>query len=562
MGNQTSFDNQILKLTNAFYHDDFQIKKIITKFNGLGVMAEHKTAVNYDSKQKKKVYYLQGTHYEIGYLIGMLAEKEIAEMTDVFTEKIFFSFIGSTKLERIELLGEALTYVISVLSKAGFSNMPQDIKDEIQGIFDGCKAQNPFSKVSKDRLITLNLGFDIILSMVYSGNFLLLSIPDIKPSDWTIPIMCNAFSVFGDIAGNGHYFGRDFMFPTANIFQKTATMMIINPIDKTDDKEIPYVSVTAPGIIGCISAMNINGIGIGVDMSPSANCDPENIGVNSLLLAKECIQSGIDLDHVIKTMKQTQRGVSWNYIVSDGMKDRACVVEAGKSDPFPDPLKYPMDYFIPELPDYNFINKHWSAEYNNGLMLRWNDYKYPFEYLNYNQKLWQYYNKMKSSNNILYSDAFNKNGYINKTFKEQNCPSAYYFAPQREELNNLIIATNHFVIPEMRFYAMHPWTAIVVGDKINDIQWRYDALNDEILKAIAKNGSIDYHTAKMLVDYLAPYGVYPSYYEKNLRSSDNKEISIEGCTSIFDLKKKTVESHYGYYCDEWVKITLPNYVSY
>ena len=65
--------------------------------------------------------------------------------------------------------------------------------------------------------------------------------------------------------------------------------------------------------------------------------------------------------------------------------------------------------------------------------------------------------------------------------------------------------------------------------------------------------------ARKLIDFLAPYGRYPSYYADNPRSHDGKEIRIEGCTSLFDLKNMTVESHFGYYCDEWIKITLTNY---
>ena len=70
-------NKQILRLTNAFHRDGFEVKSIVSKFNGFGIMAEHRTAFNYDSGQKKKIYYLEGTHYEIGYLIGMLAENEI-----------------------------------------------------------------------------------------------------------------------------------------------------------------------------------------------------------------------------------------------------------------------------------------------------------------------------------------------------------------------------------------------------------------------------------------------------------------------------------------------------
>jgi hypothetical protein len=143
---------------------------------------------------------------------------------------------------------------------------------------------------------------------------------------------------------------------------------------------------------------------------------------------------------------------------------------------------------------------------------------------------------------------------------EKNCPSTYYFAPQREDHDDLIIVTNHFIIPEMQLYSMHPWTSRVLGMKINDIQWRYDALNNEIMQALDENGWVDHSLAKKLIDFLSPYGKYTSYYDKKPRSRDGKEIRIEGCTSVFDLKNLFVESHFGYYCDQWIKITLPNYI--
>lgn len=124
----------------------------------------------------------------------------------------------------------------------------------------------------------------------------------------------------------------------------------------------------------------------------------------------------------------------------------------------------------------------------------------------------------------------------------------------------MIIVTNHFIIPEMQLYSMHPWTSRVLGMKINDIQWRYDTLNFEIMQALNENGSVNYSMAKKLIDFLAPYGKYASYYEKNPRSHDGREIRIEGCTSMFDLKNLVVESHFGYYCDQWIKITLHQYV--
>jgi len=554
-----NLNSDIIRLTNAFDNDGYIVKKIVNSFNRVGIMAEHKTAVNYDTGMKKKAYYLEGTEYEMGYQLGLLAENEISAMTRDFANNVIPAFVGIGASDKRGFIEELLISVMSTLSKDEYSNLPREIRDEIQGICDGCKKSNPRTKVDIKHLFILNAGIDIICSMVYTGGFLLRNEHGLKPTDFNIPIMCNAFAVFGRAAGNGHYLGRDFMFPTANIFQDTAAHIIYNPINTRNRNSLPFVSITAPGMVGSISAMNMNGVGLGVDMSPAANCNTKRVGVNSILLTRMCAQFGHSINHAVEIMKGTPRGVSWNYIIADGKNDRACIVEAGSSNTDPGFLEHVPDDSKILLPDNDFLNTHKSTEFQNGLMVRWNDYEYPIEYLNYNNALWKNYNKKSPLSRMMYSDAFNKKGYINRAPKEKNCPSTFYFAPQRETESDIVITTNHYIIPEMRLYAMYPWTSSVVGEKINDIQWRYDELNYQILSTLEKKGSIDYPTARKLIDFLAPYGKYPSYYAGNPRSSDGREIRIEGCTSLFDLKNLTVESHYGYYCDDWVKTTLAYY---
>jgi hypothetical protein len=89
----------------------------------------------------------------------------------------------------------------------------------------------------------------------------------------------------------------------------------------------------------------------------------------------------------------------------------------------------------------------------------------------------------------------------------------------------------------------------VAKDRIPDILWRYDELNKQCLD---NYGSIDYVTAKKLIDFLSPRGQFPSYYGSN--------NVIEGSVSLCDLVARTMESHFGYQEDEWVKLALPKYI--
>jgi hypothetical protein len=551
-------NKKISRLSLAFLKDGYEMIKGFTLPDGIGIKAQHKTAKNYDTGQRKSVFYLEGTPYQMGYLLGLLAEPEVADMAIRFKENVVYDYIGIDFIRKSRWLKDSLMSYLYHLSNEAYKALPQEIRDEVQGIYDGCKHSNPYTQVNMEHLIVLNIGIDVLCSLIYTGNFLQEKEPHLQPNHIKLSMMCNAFSVFGHEAGNGHFFGRDFMFATGGVFQNHAAHIIYNTVNKQQACH-PFVSVSAPGIVGSIAAMNIHGVAAGVDMYPSANCNPKNIGINSLLLTRQSIEHGADAQEAVDIMVHAQRGVSWFYAIADGKNDRSCVVEASASVKELDFLQYPPILIKSFLPDSDFLAAHSNIPYQNGLMVRWNDYQYPKEYLQFNKGLWKYYQSVFHSPIALYPDAFEPLGYINRQFNQKNCPSSYYFAPLRVQQSNILVLSNHSIIPQMRLCSMHPWTAMIASSKVNDIQWRYDELNYQIQQALKDKGSIDYETAKGLINFLSPDGKFPSYYTHNPKSDDGRQLRINGCTSLFDLKKKSVESHYGYYCDEWVKVTLSNY---
>jgi len=584
----------LMRLYTAFKRDGFEIEKIVKYKGKRGILAKSRSILNYDTGKPKSAYYLEGSPYEMGYLMGSLAEREIALMMD-YTDRVVFSFIGSKVLEKIKLIQRTLISLVYELSKPAVQKLPEEMREEIRGIYDGCKNINPKTSVNIEHLTVLNIGIDIICSMVYSGDFFKKDTKGIEPEDFRVPMMCNALTVCGKSAGDGYYFGRDFTFPSSDVFQDTAAPIIYNPEDSVSYKgrrAIPFVNIAAPGMIGSIAAMNLEGVALGVNMSPGANCTPGNVGINSLLMARMCAQYGSSAETAADLMAELPKGVSWLYIIADGKTGRSCAAEAGapiaeenlaadisqgtgaaqssdtyqrldftKSEIFsrgPDFTQYPWEEYRPMLPDLGYIREHATVPYHNGVMFRWNDYRYPSEYLAFNRRLWTYHNEKNKTDKAIHPDAFDEKGYINKT-GEENCPSSFYFAPQREENDDILVVTNHYIIPEMRYFAMNRWTQRIVGKRVNDIQWRYDELNNLIHDKLRSKGSIGFEDARELISFLSPSGRNKDYHADNPRSRDGKQLRIEGCISVFDLKKKVVESHYGYFCDKWVRITLPEY---
>lgn len=553
---------QFEKIYKAFAVDGFIVnKRAYTTSGKLGVKAIHTTAKNRDDGKRKTSYYLEGTPYERGYLMGLLAEPEISDMAVNFVDNIIFDFIGLEFLNRLPFLKKLLVALIYELSRNTWTSQPQHVHDEVSGILDGCKTVNPYTLVTLSRVSVMNVGFDVLCALIYTSRFLRKQVPQLEPKDIRLAMMCNAFSVFGESAGGGHFFARDFMFATGGVLQNNLTHIIHRPQNDVGSIEIlyPYVSITAPGIVGSISAMNIQGVAAGLNMSPAANCDPEHIGINSLLLLRECILRGGSGYEAAQVIQKARRGVTWNYIISDGLNDTACTVEAGASWDQLDFLSYPSKSILPYLPSAAFLSLNNPVPIKNGAMVRWYGEPFPESYFKFNRGLWQYYKAKYDPRIRLYADAFLPSGFINRTPQEKNCPSSLYFAPQRTG-KDVFITTNHFLLPHMRLCAMDPWTALIIKGYTNDIQWRYDELNNQIRQTLVKQGSINYHSAKKLAEFLAPYGEFPNYYESNPKSKDGKDIRIEGCISLFDLKKLTVESHYGFYTDEWVKTTLPAFL--
>ncbi len=561
MMNGRSAGFKIGKLSQAFKADGFAIaKRIFTQSGKLGILAEHQTERNKDTGAPKKSYYLEGKPYERGYLLGLLAEPEVSDMAVNFVDNILFDFLGLEFLNSIPLLQKMLAALLYELSESAWKSQPQHIHDEVRGILEGCRRSNPNTPVTESRLGVINVGFDVLCALIYTGRFLREFIPGLSPEHVRLSMMCNAFSVFGAAAGGEHFFARDFMFATGGVLQRNLAHMLHNPESGRSAAERlhPHVSISAPGIVGSISAMNMQGVAAGLNMSPAANCDPEHVGMNSLLLLRESILRGGSGEEAARVVESAQRGVSWNYVFSDGKNDAACTVEAGASWDHVDFWGYPPSALLPYLPSASFLANHNPSPMKNGAMTRRYGAPFPEEYFAFNPGLWEYYNREHSGKVTLYPNAFTPGGFINRTRQEKNCPSNYYFAPERTE-KDVFITTNHFLLPHMRLCAMDPWTALITRRNVNDIQWRYDELNHQIRQELSERGRIGHEAAKCLAEFLAPYGKFPDYYAKNPKSEDGADTRIEGCVSLFDLKKRTVESHYGYYKDEWIKTTLPAY---
>lgn len=536
------------ELEAAFARDGYDVVKTATYQGKKGIMALHRTAVNYESKQRKKVLYVEGNAYEMGYLIGLIAQENVEAMAKSFVDKILFAFINlNVDPKDFPVIWGFIKQILVEGAQKIRPDLPDLYIQEMSGLVDGCKKAKADSKVIFDDLLLLNVGFDAILSTVYALNK--GDARGLDASQLQVPL-CNAFSVFGNATVHGkHYFGRDFMFPTAGVYEYEGCLIIYNP----SDGRVPTVAVSAPGFVGAVAVMNKEHVGAGVDMVPANNCNPARPGMNSLLMVRHVADYGYSAQHALNAIVNAQRGVTWLYFVADGKNDKALVAESGMKTDQLNFLEFPLSELIWLflLPDQKFLDRYENQKHQQGVMVRWNDYKYPEQFLQFNKSLWSYFEKKYDA------ASWGEMGYINPSFADHNCPKAYYFPPQRENKDDVLLISNHFIAPSMRLCGMNYWTVLVAEHKYDDIQWRYDELNAQILSSY---GKIDEAKAIEIIDFLAPYHKFPEYYKDNKKSSDGKTKVISGSVSLCNLTDRVIHTHIGFYQDEWITITLGNYV--
>jgi hypothetical protein len=111
----------------------------------------------------------------------------------------------------------------------------------------------------------------------------------------------------------------------------------------------------------------------------------------------------------------------------------------------------------------------------------------------------------------------------------------------------------------MRLTSMSEWIALLTAGEQNEIQWRYDELNREILAALAASPSgVDEATAWDLVNFLRPDGRFPDFYNPDSKQ-DWRYVQVHGSVTLCELTSRTFTSLFGYYGDAPVTIHLGNF---
>ncbi len=250
------------------------------------------------SIEGKPVLRVWGTHYEMGYAHGSLLAPEIVAMLE---EYMLGRRLDPQKYWRTRNLLKWYTRV------------PQAYRQEMQGVYDGM-----VDALGKEGLYseTIDDYFEPVDLLAFN------MIPEIFRLPFSSegffggqPVLCSSISGWGEGTADGKLiFARNLDFRDPGDLLEASTLIIAYEHRESATREKSWVSIAWPGYLGCLTGMNENGIGAGL------NVGNEQPGLNQLLFNVGGIYIGIPFYYTSITFALRQ------------------VVENSPSLLFPDPI--------------------------------------------------------------------------------------------------------------------------------------------------------------------------------------------------------------------------------
>ncbi len=255
-------------------------------------------------EQGVRVLRLTGTPHEMGFAHGYLLAEEIVPFVDQFVVSLPLVVGVDRYVKRV------LPFVTKKMS------FTAEEEDELRGMVEGISA-----KLGPEGAVLKSLGRTIEAIDLKAGNTF---------GDWA-GFACSSFSAWGALtADGGTITARNFdYFPHAKL-EKLATLVARTP---SDPARKAWVTVGYPGLIGVISGMNEDGVGLFVhDVMPKTPTEGTGIAPRLLSLRRALETSGGvgAVEQVFRKLRATTTYMGNNVQVTspfDGRTIPAGIVE-------------------------------------------------------------------------------------------------------------------------------------------------------------------------------------------------------------------------------------------
>ncbi|MDJ0761740.1 MAG: hypothetical protein QNJ97_02030 [Myxococcota bacterium] len=501
------------------------------------------------NRNPKKCLVATGTPFAVGYQIGMLAAPELYEMSTTFIKGALidqFALLGIDVDPESETGTSIFNFFHKQLYESGEHSwehagepgeIPAYIRREVEGLLAGAATQDYYPE--KIDVFAISQGIDAAFCFVFSllgysdmdekamakrrENLDLLRVlleepenakfkeaiqitddyqvllPKIKDRKDPPPRFgCNHLVASGEAAVDGHTLqGRDFMFSTGSgVYAESSRIAVYLP--KVGDGEftgypegsIPFAAVSAPGFVGQTCGVNIEGVGVGVDISITEAID-DDPGVGALIVVRDMVQRGHSIEDAIGIVKGFRRGFPWAFPVADDdphpEHGHGAILEVGRSGEWlgTDMLSFAKEntLFSRLTGDYSLLNyEDKKAEALAMLDLP------PHNGVNARGSKWQPSPIVYETVNNLKEGMAYKIEPNEETGFEPNplypgLPYDYdnylFFPEQKETSDDILVLANHNLFPHQRIAQMGPLLNILYGTgQLAESVFRYEATLD------------------------------------------------------------------------------------
>jgi len=484
----------------------------------------------------KRLLYLEGTHYQMGFQAGYLCPGGVATMAHEFTDQIVFDMLNIPL--RHEDLGVLWAFVRAWLKDQCAQSeplVPERLREEMRGIADGYEAARQEGRAPRDTVVTygdvllLNMGMDVLSALVYGNAGAAASA---RP-----PMACNQFVCWGPHTRDGRLLhGRDFQFWTAGVYQNESLLAVYRPLDARGLPEgHPFITVTAPGFVGVATGLNAAGLSVAIDVVLSwAAGRAGTYGLSGLLVNRIVMEEDGSFGEAVETIREAERGCPWLYVVADGAAREAAVLETILS--YPPPSWMEARLAQAEALGSALIGEPFPCAFpDRGVEIRHADYVLPERFRGKGIELPFWHNNPKFADD---------HTFLNFTF----------YDPVEEEPRLMAVA-NHFFLPGMHAFEWAPLFSLAFMEMWPDTAWRYRTQVRELLERSTNGRSLDWESAWLTADFLDPSTPEGAFYWGNLPGEE-----VHGHVALMDNEGLEMRALFGYYASPVVDIRFGDFV--
>jgi hypothetical protein len=366
----------------------------------------------------------------------------------------------------------------------------------------------------------LNYGIDYVLRGVYMnagskpGTCELVKAVRAKLSESAqkllsvrVPDMCNTAMV-------GKWMLRDYSFANGRAFAQHA-LVVVRQREGT-------LSVAMPGMVGAITAMNMRGVAVAVNLVRSTHVSTSIIGLNSVLMVRHLATSG-DVAEAETRLRAAMVGVPWLYSVmgpsslSDDAVDRVVFETLAASVYMHPPAT------IEESERESLVNT------GSGVYARRNDGDFSEADRVYN------FNHVKIAEprfSTREDEVFAIGMY-----------GAGYFQPPADAPEDVLVVANDFRMRDPRMTQRGEWIKRL-QETASRPQWRYEEM---VRRIVAANGSS--MTLNMAKE-ISGFSVW------------TVDDVIQGFLGVFDTAEKVAHLKIGHVSNKWIRVHLPSLMAF